>query len=356
MFIDGERVDFYVERGFAGIPTAFCARKRGKKDSPRVAFLAEYDALPELGHACAHNLISTAALTAGVGLGAVVEDLEGEVWVVGTPAEETDGAKVNMVNDGFFNEVDAALMIHAYEGNYTEIESLAMDAIEVEFFGHASHAAAAPWNGVNALDAIILTFNNINALRQQMRPDARIHGVIVNGGAAPNIIPDYARSQFYIRAPKRADLNKLVEKFNNCVMAAAQATGTRVKINNYENSFDDMVTNVTLANHMRNYLVEVLGSAPFQRSPEAFGSADMGNVSQVVPSAHVMIDIANGKSMSLHTPEFCEAACTPYADEAVIRAGKALALTGYDLLTKPALLEAARKEFEKTLGYPPKHS
>jgi len=347
---------FTVERGYVGIPTAFCARKKGKKGSPRVAFLAEYDALPEIGHACGHNLISTAALSAGIGLGEVIGDLDGEVWVIGTPAEETDGQKVNMVASGVFDQVDAALMFHAYEGNYSEVETLAMDAIEVEFFGRLAHAAAAPWDGLNALDAAILLFTNINALRQQMRTDGRIHGVIINGGAAPNIIPEYTRSRFYIRASKRAYLNELVEKFKACVHAAAQATGTRVEMRNYENSFDDMVTNVTIANRVRDYMVDSLGSGPFKRKPDSFGSADMGNVSQVVPSVHVMMDIANGKHIAPHTVEFREAACSPYADEAVLRAGKALALAGYDLLTDPSLLDSARQEFEKSLGYAPKHS
>jgi amidohydrolase len=344
-----EAFDFQVERGFADIPTAFRAHK-GIGVGPRVAFLAEYDALPEVGHACGHNMIAASALAAGIGLGAVIAELQGEVWVVGTPAEETDGAKVVMVERGAFKNVDAALMIHALDGNYTLAETLAMDALEVEFFGKPSHAAATPWNGLNALDALILTFNNVNALRQQVRPDARLHGVITDGGAAPNIIPQHSAARFYLRARQRSYLNELNEKFKACVQAAALATGTRYEMRNYENSFDDMLNNETLANRMRDYFTQVLGSKPFQRSPDQFGSGDMGNVSHVVPAVHVLVDVADGKSLSPHTTEFQAAVVTPYADAAILRSGKAMALAGYDVITDPEFLEAIRLEFIASLG------
>jgi amidohydrolase len=346
-----EAYGFEVERGYAGIPTAFCARK-GKRKGPRVAFLAEYDALPEIGHACGHNMIASSALGAGIGLGAVVEQTDGEVWVIGTPAEETDGAKVVMVERGAFQTVDAALMVHAHENNYYLTESLAMDALEVQFFGKAAHAAAAPWEGINALDALIMTFNSINALRQQIKPDARIHGVITQGGVAPNIIPEHTVGRFYIRAKTRRYLDELTAKVKACIQAAAMATGTRFEINNYENSFDDMVNNHVIAERMRDYFTEALDSGQFLRTPESFGSVDMGNVSHVVPAVHLLIDIADGKPLTPHTHEFQQAVATPYADAAVIRAGKAMALTGHDLLTDSAFQEAARKEFFTNLGYP----
>jgi amidohydrolase len=346
---------FEVERGYAGIPTALCARK-GNGRGPRVAFLAEYDALPGIGHGCGHNIIATSALSAGIGLGEVVTELEGEVWVIGTPAEETDGAKVVMLERGAFQSVDAALMIHPHEGNYYMTESLAMDALEVSFFGQPAHAATAPWEGINALDAMIQTFNSLNAMRQQVRPDARLHGVIVEGGTAPNIIPDHTVGRFYLRAKTRQYVNELVEKFKACVQGAALATGTRFELKNYENSFDDMVNNLVLAERMRAYFTEVLGSASFKRAPESFGSVDMGNVSHVVPAVHILIDVADGKALSPHTREFQQAVATPYADSALLRAGKAMALTGYDVLTNAGFLEAARAEFAKTLGYPPANS
>jgi amidohydrolase len=346
---------FQVEKGFADIETAFCARK-GSGSGPRVAFLAEYDSLPGIGHGCGHNIIGTSALAAGIGLGAVIEETGGDVWVIGTPAEETDGAKVTMVERGVFNNIDAALMVHPHDGNYYITESLAMDCIEITFTGKPAHAASAPWEGKNALDAMILTFNNINALRQQIQPDARIHGVIVDGGKAPNIIPDFTMAHFYVRAKKRRYLNELVEKFKGCVQAGASATGTQMTMRYYENSFDDMLSNVTLAKRVRDYMVEALGVKSFHRSPDTFGSVDMGNVSHVTPAIHILVDIAQGKPLVPHTAEFHVAAGTPYAEETTLKAGKALALTGYDILTQPEFLEQARAEFTTALGRPPARS
>jgi amidohydrolase len=343
-----EGYGFTVERGYAGIPTAFRARK-GNPAGAHVAFLAEYDALPGIGHACGHNMICSSALAAGIGLGALLGKLSseaiGEISVIGTPAEETEGGKVLMVERGAFQDLDAALMVHPLDGNYYLAEALAMDSWEVEFFGKSSHAAAAPWEGKNALDALILTFTNINALRQQIYLDARIHGIIMDGGAAPNIIPEYTRARFHVRAKTRTYLDELVERFKACVQAAALATGTRCELHKYECSLDDMLNNTLLAERVRDYFVQALGSKPFKRAPDHFGSSDIGNVSHVVPAVHVFVEIAEGKALSPHTTEFQAAAVTPYADAAILRAGKALALTGYDLLTDAAFLRAVKTEF-----------
>ena len=346
-----EAAGFAVERGFAGIPTAFLASK-GKAGGVRIGFMAEYDALPVIGHGCGHNLICSSALAAGIGLAAVAYEAGGEVAVVGTPAEETDGAKVRMSEIGAFDSLDAALMIHPYSGNYYVTESLAMDAIELAFTGKPAHAAASPWDGLNALDAVIMTFNAIGALRQQMRPDARVHGIITEGGTAPNVIPERTVARFYVRAKTRAYLDELVGRFMDCARAAALATGTKLASRNYEASFDDMVNNVALAQRLRDRLLEQ-GSGPFERAPDSFGSIDMGNVSHRVPAVHVLVDIANGASIPAHTTEFRDAAATPYADEALIRAGKALALTGLDAMTDSAFLESARAEFAASLGHRP---
>ncbi|UZQ82139.1 amidohydrolase [Thermoanaerobacter sp. RKWS2] len=186
-----------------GLPTAFLAQKKGKKPGPKVALLAEYDALPEIGHACGHNLIAAASFGAAAALGALDEELFGEVMLVGSPAEETDGAKVILVERGIFNDVDAAMMVHP--GNRTTVytTSLAIEPLEFTYTGKAAHAAVAPHLGINALDAVILLFNGINALRQQLRPDARIHGIITEGGYTPNIIPERAVARFYVRAKEK---------------------------------------------------------------------------------------------------------------------------------------------------------
>jgi amidohydrolase len=341
-----EKFGFQVERGYAGLPTAFRARA-GRPSGPRVAFLAEYDALPGLGHACGHNVIATTALGAGIGLACLGDELPGEVWVIGTPAEETDGAKVYMVDGGHFDEVDAALMIHPHEGSYTATHSLALTALQVSFYGRASHAAAAPWDGINALDAVLLTFNNVNAMRQEVTPDVRIHGIITQGGEAPNIIPEFTQARFYLRARQRATLDQVVGRFKACAEAGALASGCRVEFCEYEIGFDDMVNNMTMAELFRDYMVHELGSPPFQPAPESFGSIDMGNVSHAIPAIHALIDIAGGKTLSPHTHEFAKAARSPYADQALIRAGKGLALAGLDLLEKPDLLERVKAEFER---------
>ncbi len=351
---------FYVERGWCGRKTAFRARKGGvggpgHAGGPKVAFMAEYDALPGIGHGCGHNLICSSALAAGIGLGEVAAELDCEVWVVGTPAEETDGAKVAMAAAGAFDGLDAALMIHPYDGNFSHTESLAMDAIELEYRGAPAHAAASPWEGRNALDALIIAFTSINALRQQMRPDARVHGIITDGGKAPNIIPDRAVARFYIRARKRSYLDTLVAQFTACAQAAALATDTELSMRNYEGSFDDMVNNEALAGRMRAWLEgppdeAPLGAGAFQRCPDSFGSIDMGNVSHVVPAAHVLVDVTGGRKMAIHTPEFRDAACSPVAEAALVRAAKALALTGFDLFADKAFLDQVRRDFDAATG------
>jgi len=342
---------FVVFRGYMNIPTSFCASKRGGKGKPCVSFLAEYDALPDIGHGCGHNVIAAASLAAGIGMGAVISDIGGEVRVIGTPAEETDGAKVYLVKDNAFDDVDLSLMIHPNAGNFYLTESLALDQIQFEFFGKTSHASSSPWEGLNALDALLLAFSNINALRQQLKPDARIHGIITKGGAAVNMIPDYTAAKFNIRARDRDYLDVVVEKFKDCAYGAAKATGTRVEIKNYEGSFDDMLNNLALAERVRDYAGS-LGSGPFQRAPTSFGSVDMGNVSHVVPAVHLLMDITRGIHVSLHTSEFQQAARTAYADEVILRSGKAMALTAYDAITKPEFLDTVRQEFVANKNLP----
>jgi amidohydrolase len=344
-----EEKGFTVERGVADLETAFCARK-GRPGGNVVGFCAEYDALPELGHACGHNVIATSALAAGIGMGAVLDgNIPGEVVVIGTPAEESDGAKSLMVERGVFRNIDVAMMIHPFYGNYVHTISLALDAITISFSGKPAHAAVAPWEGKNALDALILTFTNINALRQQARPDARIHGIITKGGVAPGIIPDHTESRFYVRAGDRIYLNELVVHVKSCAQAAALATGTSVEFEPFENSMDEMVNNTPLACRASEYC-EALGASPFKLEPDSFGSIDMGNVSRVIPGIHILIDITDGKYAGLHTRELASAAIQEAADTAILRSGKALALAGYDVIADKGFYMQIRKEYERALG------
>lgn len=339
--------DFNVEIGICDLPTAFKATFDSGKAGPVIGFMAEYDALPELGHACGHNLIGTMGIAAGIGLSKILSETGGKVIVYGTPAEETKGGKVTMAEAGIFEELDVAMMVHPLDSYMKSGDSLAMDAIQFEFFGKAAHAAASPHLGINALDAVLQTFNSINALRQHIKSDARIHGVITEGGKAANIVPDYAVAQFYVRAGKREEVNKLVEKVKQCAEGAALQTGATVKSSFYEFSYDDMITNQTLSDLFTKQLVD-LGVEPseIQEQRDGSGSLDMGNVSQVVPSIHPYVKICN-EAYACHTHEFREAAMSDQGRDAMILGAKSMALTGLEILTNKELLAKIKAEFLK---------
>ncbi|WP_176473989.1 M20 family metallopeptidase [Niallia circulans] len=339
--------DFNVEIGICDLPTAFKATFDSGKAGPVIGFMAEYDALPELGHACGHNLIGTMGIAAGIGLSKVLSETGGKVIVYGTPAEETKGGKVTMAEAGIFEDLDVAMMVHPLDSYMKSGDSLAMDAIQFEFFGKAAHAAASPHLGINALDAVLQTFNSINALRQHIKSDARIHGVITEGGKAANIVPDYAVAQFYVRAGKREEVNKLVEKVKQCAEGAALQTGATVKASFYEFSYDDMITNQTLSDLFTKQLVD-LGVEPseIQEQRDGSGSLDMGNVSQVVPSIHPYVKICN-EAYACHTHEFREAAMSDQGRDAMILGAKSMALTGLEILTNKELLAKIKAEFLK---------
>jgi len=330
-----------------GLPTAFLARKKGQKPGPKIAFLAEYDALPKIGHACGHNLIAAASFGAAAALGALGEELSGEVILVGSPAEETDGAKVLLVERGIFNDMDAAMMVHP--GNRTTIytTSLAIEALEFTYTGKAAHAAASPHLGINALDAVILLFNGINALRQQLRPDARIHGIIVEGGHTPNIIPERAVARFYVRAKEKKYMLEVKEKVIACAKGAELSTGAKLSYRNFELGFDNLVTNKTMAEVFKANLKE-LGYHDISDEEEGIGSTDMGNVSQVVPAIHPHIAIAE-KDVVPHSLEFLKAAGSTRGKETAVLSAKVLAMTALDIMTREELLKKIKEEFEETV-------
>ncbi|HHW03497.1 MAG TPA: M20 family metallopeptidase [Thermoanaerobacterales bacterium] len=332
-------------RDVTGLPTAFIATKKGAKTGPTIALLAEYDALPQLGHACGHNLIAAASFGAAAALGKLGDDLAGEVMLVGSPAEETDGAKVLLVEKGIFSGVDAAMMVHP--GNKTTVysTSLAMEAIEFTYTGKAAHAAAAPHMGINALDAVIMLFNGINALRQQLRSDVRIHGIITEGGKACNIIPDKAVARFYVRAGEKNYMLKVKEKVIACAKGAELATGAKLSYRNFELPFDNLVTNRTMADLFKQNLKEQ-GYDDISDEEEGIGSTDMGNVSQVVPAIHPHIAIAE-PNVAPHSIEFCQAAGSERGKKAALISAKAMAMTAIDLVEKPELLNKAKEEFRK---------
>ncbi|WP_436372195.1 M20 family metallopeptidase [Cytobacillus sp. BC1816] len=341
-----EKHGFSVEIGTCGLPTAFTAAYDSGKEGPVIGYMSEYDALPEVGHACGHNLIGTMGIAAGIGLSKVIHETGGKVIVFGTPAEETKGGKVTMAEAGIFDVLDAAIMVHPLDNFVKSGSSLAMDAIQFEFFGKSAHAAASPHLGINALDAVLQTFNSINALRQHIKPDARIHGIITEGGKAANVVPDYAVAQFYVRAAKREYVNELVEKVKKCAEGAALQTGAEMKWSFYEFSYDDMVTNSPLSEAFNKELLSLgVNEAEILEQKDGSGSLDMGNVSQAAPSIHPYIKICN-EAYACHTHEFREAAMTEQAKEAMILGAKAMALTGYEVLTNQELLKQIKKDFE----------
>ncbi len=341
-----EKHGFEVEMPIIGFETAFRATFQGKTSRPKVALLAEYDALPEIGHACGHNLIGTACVGAAIGLTEAVRDLEGSVEVLGCPAEEVSGAKVDMVKEDVFEDVDFAMSVHPSDKTLLETHSLALDALEFTYHGRASHAAVAPEKGINALNAVIALFNNIDALRQHVRSDVRIHGIITEGGVAPNIVPERAKARFYIRARDRSYLNEIVEKVKNCANAAAIATGAKLDVKNFENSFDNLVSNEKLKAVVKRYFEEF--GEEIEDPPATSGSTDVGNVSHVVPTVNPTIK-AVPKGVNPHTKEFTENTKLQLAHDALVRASKVLALSAFEVLRNVELLDAVREDFNIAL-------
>lgn len=338
--------EFSVETNLIGKPTAFKSVYDSKKPGPSIAFLCEYDALPEIGHGCGHNMIGTMSCGAAAGLSKVLHETGGRIVVLGTPAEETDGAKVDMAKKGVFNDIDAAMILHPEDKTYESGDSLAMDAIQFDFRGKASHAASSPHEGVNALDAVILTFNGINALRQHVTSDVRIHGIIKEGGKAANVVPDRAIAQFYVRAGKKNYLREVTEKVKNIARGAALMTGASLEISNYELSYDDMNTNTNMSKAFNENL-KLAGVSEINPERSSYGSLDMGNVSHVVPSIHPYISISDTDLIG-HTTEFRDATLTEKAHDALVKGACALALTGYDILTDNELLKRIKEEFART--------
>src|SRR5437773_6202588 len=268
---------FTVERGVGGMQTAFRATIE-TGEGPTVAILCEYDALPQIGHACGHNIIATAGVGAGAGLAAVRDRLpKGRIQVIGTPAEEGGGGKVKLINGGVFKNVDAAMMVHGFDRWVGHADLLGIVRVGFEFKGKAAHASADPWEGVNALDAAVQTYNNVAMLRQQVRPDARLHGIITHGGAAPNIIPELAAATFYVRSPNIDAVWRLEKRVIQCAEGAARATGCELKvIEHRDTAYEPMKRNATLLEAFRANL-RTLGVTESPEIKDRLGSSDIGN-------------------------------------------------------------------------------
>ena len=333
---------FSVEQGVCGLPTAFRASYgRGK---PAIAILAEYDALPKLGHACGHNLIATSAVGAGVAAKLAIDRFGGSVLVIGTPGEEIYGGKVVMANKGAFDDVDIAMMVHPAGLNTATTKFLACQSLEVEFFGKAAHAAARPEVGINALEAMLQSFAAINSLRQHIKDSARIHGIITDGGEAANIVPAHSAGRFIVRAEDDNYLDELKERVINCFTGAATASGARLQYKWAEVRYEPLQNNLTLARLFRRNL-QSLGRRVHLFDPRiGIGSSDIGNVSQIVPSIHPLIAIAPAK-VANHSPQFAEISASEAGTRGLLDAAKALAMTVVDLVADPGMVTRVKEEF-----------
>ncbi|KAM7375940.1 hypothetical protein PAMP_005700 [Pampus punctatissimus] len=334
------------------LPTAFRASwgpVGGAEGDPvlNVGFLCEYDALPGIGHACGHNLIAEAGAAAGAGLKAALQSqselpVRVKITVLGTPAEEAIGGKIDLIEAGAFADIDLVFMAHPAQQDASFLPCVALDEVSVKYHGKASHASAYPWEGVNALDAAVLAYNNVSVLRQQLKPEWRLHGIIKHGGVKPNIIPAYTELQFYLRTPLVKDLRDLKAKAEACFRAAAVATGCRVEIGYPTHAYYNILPNVTLANLYENN-GKALG-IQFPEQPVNFsGSTDFGNVSFIAPGIHPFFHI--GTDAFNHTEEYTEAAGAEKAQLYTLRTAKALAMTAVDVVCSPDLLMKVKEDF-----------
>ncbi|MFC2035288.1 M20 family metallopeptidase [Chloroflexota bacterium] len=339
-----EENSFSIERGICGLPTAFRASYGNGK--PAIAILAEYDALPKLGHACGHNLIAACAVGAGVASKPAIDEFGGGMLVIGTPAEELHGGKVIMANRGAFSNLDIAMMVHPGVHNTATTHALACQTLEIEFSGKAAHAAASPEEGINALEAMLQSFTAINSLRQHIKSTARIHGIITDGGEAANVVPAHCAGNFIVRDEDDGYLDELKEKVLNCFVGASTASGAQLQYKWGEVRYAPMRNNLPLA-QLFIHNMQSLGRRVALSDPDnTFGSTDMGNVSQLVPSIHSFIAIAE-KETSIHTQQFTSAAASETGIKGMLDGAKALAMTVVDLVTNPEIVTKVKEEFEQ---------
>jgi len=335
---------FKVEKGIGKVETSFLARPDDCRPSrPAVALLAEYDALPKIGHGCGHNLIAAASLGAAMALRRILGAEAGGLVLVGTPAEEGGGGKVRLAEAGVFEEMDAAMMFHPGSTNIPGKGMLGRIKFKMEFFGRTAHASGSPDRGINALDALVLAYNGINAYRQHLRPDGRIHGIITHGGDAPNIIPDYAAGLFYVRAGSRKYRDELLERVKNCCKGAALATGAEFKIEIDHPVLDPVKRNPSLEAIVKNNMTAL--GIKVDEDDGRRGSSDMGNLSHYLPATHPYLAIVEPEIPG-HSTEFRDATTSSRGRQTLLNAAKMLAMTAWDFLSSPELRERVKRDFD----------
>ena len=340
------RHGFAVEQPAGRLPTAVRAIRRGGQGGakPRIGILAEYDALPGLGHGCGHNTMAASGVGAAIALAAVADDLPGEIVFLGTPAEERGSGKQIMIEDGLFDGIDAALLYHPCDRSHVEAIALASEDADVVFTGLQAHAASDPWKGRNALDAVILLFSSVGLWRQQLKPSARVHGIIREGGTAANIIPDRTSAWFMLRSDDEAEYQRMRDRFRELCEAAALATDTSVDVT-FSGLARTMRNNPVLADRFRANMV-AYGIVDQGDDPSA-GSTDMANVSWVCPTIHPELAIAPEGTPG-HSILFRDAAVTRQADDTTLLAATLIAQTAADLFLDPELVDAAWRAFRET--------
>jgi len=340
--LDGSALD--VERKAFGFDTAFAAR--AGREGPRIAVMCEYDALPGIGHACGHNIIGTAGAGAGLAAAALADELGGRVLVLGTPAEEGGGGKVFMAERGALDGVDAALMVHPAGLDLATMDAIAIQRLRVTYHGREAHAAAAPEKGRNALDAAVLGYLNVAALRQHILPDERVHGIFTEAGEAPNVVPQRTAALWYVRSRSLDGLEVLKDRVLACLRAGADAAGCTMDHEWVDPAYADMVDNVPLVDLYRANAARTGREVPpLGEGGQVVGSTDMGNVSHLVPAIHPMVAVSPA-TVSIHTADFAGYAAGPEGDRAVLDAAKAMASTVVDLWLRPDVLDQVRAAFD----------
>ncbi|XP_023224724.1 peptidase M20 domain-containing protein 2-like [Centruroides sculpturatus] len=344
---------FSVQKNYI-LPTAFRA-EFGEGNYPKIAVLCEYDALPEIGHACGHNLIAEAGVAAAVAIKYVMENhksIQGKIVVLGTPAEEGGGGKIKLLEAGAFKDIDIVLMVHPSPTDHLFPPFISLIKLKVNYFGKAAHASGYPWEGLNALDAAVTCYNNIALLRKQSKPNCIIHGIISNGGGSPSIIPDETELRYAIGANNSRELEDLKKRVEDCCLAAAQATGCEVKLSyDTEVRYEHLITNELLANTYKNYAEET--GVKFKDGNPNYdpfvAPSDIGNVSHMVPSIQPLFSI--GTTAPNHSYAFTEAAGSVEAQQPTLNAAKSMALTALEIFSESRLLLKVKEQFNKDIVF-----
>lgn len=337
---------FNVKKGIAGLETAFRAEYNGTGSGPTIAFIAEYDALPEIGHGCGHNLIATMSVGAAIALSKIANKINGKIIVLGTPGEEGGGGKVIMVNEDVFDNIDYAMMIHPSTSNLICRGGLATRKLKIEYHGKSAHSSS-PEDGINALQAVIQTFNGIDHLRAILPLKANINGIIKDGGKVPNVITDYSSCSFSVRADTVSDLNLVVEHIERVVKSVESLTGAKANISK-SLVYTERYPNKVIAEKLKENIAQFGEEMDYPKPNIKYGSSDIGNVSLIVPAIHSYLKIAEPGTTS-HSIEFTKASITDRAHMQMIKGSKALALTGFDIFSDEKLRKNINDEFQRTV-------